>query len=490
MGKRTKSWNERGVSTVIGFVLVTGVIISGMAIMAILGGSQLGDIGEQYETKQTVNTMASFDSDASLVALGSSSVRQVNFGSGSGTRYVEPTTGRLTIVSVDGTNRTVIANTTLGEVRSEVGDTDIVYQGGGVWRHADGNTTMVSPPEFHYQAQTLTFPVVTVENQYAGSGSSLTIENNGTEQLFPNETLSNPVSGATIRVEVRSRYHEGWARYFQTRTTGAVEHDRSEDLAAVNLTAPADGIFDYSVATTAGGSGAITVSGSPYYCGPSSNVYSCPVQRGVNYPSADSAVEREIDDCEPSGCLDLAANLPNLDEGTYYADSDVTIPDGTTVDTSDGNTTIVVDGDVDWQGGGGPPGTQHFDIQGPNRTEFYVNGTVELDGGPNVNTDSTNPDRLLVFVHSSADFASGSGNPEFHGLIYAPGSEFDIDGGGSASNFVGAVVARTANVNGGGNPSVTNVQYDPSIDPNVGIGSDPDLTYLHVTRNNISVTGG
>lgn len=486
MRDQNQPGGRRGVTTVIGFVLVISIVIGGTTLILVLAQGQVSDTKTQYAKQRAENAMAEFDSHASLVALGASSTQEVQFGQRGGDITVNEGAGRLTITIINGTgNRTEVLNTSLGAVRNEVGNTDFVYQGGGVWRHQNGHTRMVSSPEFHYRDRTLTFPAVVVEGDYSGKGSSVYVENNGTNRVYPNETLSNPLSGSIVRVEVQSRYHEGWADYFETRTQAGVDRYPSQDRVAVNLTTPIESLFDSSVTTTESGSGAI----DPESCinSDSGTGFECPTTTGEDLPSATPLVEDEISECESGGCQDLSAEIADgtLENGTYYHDGDFQIGPGmTTLDTSSGNINIVVNGDLTFKGSGGP-GTTDVEIVGDGGVKFHVKGNLEASGNPAVNTGG-DPSQLLVLVHSSAgEIGFAAGTPQFTGVLYAPNTDFEIRGGGAVTNNVfGAVVADTATANGNGY-----VEYDETLDLALNLRFDPELTYLHVTKNRVNISG-
>lgn len=247
----------RGQSETIGVVLILGMVILGMS--AVIGfGSQALDATEQRsEVANVEQAMAQFDSKAAQVALGDSAVQSVPLGSG-GTYRVEPDVGTITITHanhVDGTNNDgnsvddgpsdddqLIRSVDLGSVVYEADGTTIAYQGGGVWRKdAAGASRMISPPEFHYRDETLTLPVIDVTTagtqRVAGAPRGVITDDSGTgtESVYPDtsgepnatydvtgEPYANPVQNGIVVIEVRSRYYEGWAEYFETRTEGNI----------------------------------------------------------------------------------------------------------------------------------------------------------------------------------------------------------------------------------------------------------------------------
>ena len=245
----------RGQSSPIGIVLLLGLIIAGATSIAVFGGTVLQDSQDRSEVGQAEQAMTQFDARAAQVALGDSDSQTVQLGGSSGTYSVREDVGRVRLLhgdwngstcadceadyggfdntSSDG-NTTVLYNETLGAIVYESGDTELAYQGGGVWRKsARGGARAVSTPEFHYRDATLTFPLVRVQGSGSTSGDTTArvtrVETASDIYANPPETypdgetkLLNPVENGNMSVEITSEYCEGWRSYFIERTDGDV----------------------------------------------------------------------------------------------------------------------------------------------------------------------------------------------------------------------------------------------------------------------------
>jgi hypothetical protein len=110
---------------------------------------------------------------------------------------------------------------------------------------------------------------------------------------------------------------------------------------------------------------------------------------------------------------------------------------------------------------------------------------MTVTGNTGVNTGG-DPSNLIVMLHSDAGEAVKiAGTPQFTGLIYAPGADLTINGGGvpGTDNVVGAAVVRTATATGHGN-----LEYAaPTV--SVQFETPTDIIYVHGTENRIRVTG-
>ncbi|ELZ46200.1 hypothetical protein C464_11383 [Halorubrum coriense DSM 10284] len=222
--------SERAQSEVLGTVLLLGLTVAVVGTTVALGGAALDDSQRTADFQRVEGAMTQVDSKASLVAHGESPAQRVRMDvrrnadlrvdEDAGWMRIEVTTSE----SPNATNETV----PLGAVVYERGGDTVAYQGGGVWRSTGGGSTMVSPPEFHYRGtggtETLTLPLVTIENSSERLGDEVRITGSGArpEQVFPSPNGSNPLLGGNVTITVQSDYADAWGRFFETRTSASV----------------------------------------------------------------------------------------------------------------------------------------------------------------------------------------------------------------------------------------------------------------------------
>lgn len=464
---------SRGQSAVVGYILVIGLSLAVVGVVVTVGGMAITDMEQSAQASQAETAMTAFDSRAAEVALGESPRQSMRLG-GDGQVSVDEGAGELVVEWSNNGTTEEVANETLGTVVYESGDRTIAYQGGGVWRAERNWSTMVSPPEYHYRDRTLTFPIIKVEGDTSAASPDdrLIVRESGFEQHFPNENRSNPLEGGHVQVTVTSDYHHGWKTFFETRTEGDVTHEPENRTVWVNLTVPFSETFENGVAATSSDPDAIDTDGN------ASSEFENP-DTGVDRPSASPKVEQWITNCESGGCEDLPTPTTDgtLDNGTHYADEDVTLDD-VEYDTGSGDVHVVVDGNLEFAG-------DTHTVSGDGNVTFYVNGSVRVTGETEVNTGG-DPTDLLVVMHSDGgNFSTSSGNPQFTGLIYAPNTELEINGGGNTDNIVGAAVVERAYANGNGN-LVHEMDDDFVFD--MDLAEVSYVTYLHVTENRIEVS--
>jgi len=485
-------------------VLVLALVIGGTTAVVVIGSSAINDTRTQLDASSAEKAMTQLDSQASLVALGQSQSQTVKLGSTGANNYtVSDSAGSMSIVFTNAStgNSTTLMETNMGEIVYD-GDAGsrVAYQGGGVWRsHGDGGSVMISPPEFHYRDETLTLPLVTISNDTSIRGDAV-IKAGETTREYPNETLSNPLRGGSITITIQSDYHEGWDSYLESRTQGTVTHDPANQTVEITLTVPVETEFDNSVATVAED-------------GLSNEAaFEKPYKGGVSAPVPDSRINEQIQDCEENGCTELSGPVDSdtLTEGTYNA-SGSTIFRNVTYDTDGADIDVVIDGDLTFEG--------THEIEDGGNVTFYIKGDMTVKGNAEVNTGG-DPNDLLLMIHSEGDsVAASSGTPQFTGLVYAPGSDFVLNGGGKCgrggnsdaedkgkdkdknedkgkdkdknedkgnsceANVVGSLVMNTAD--GGGNGDVN---HAGKITRSLDFTTTSAITYLHVSENRIIVT--
>jgi hypothetical protein len=470
----------RAQSGPVGFLLIFAIVIAGTTVLVALGSGAITGTQEELGSNNAENALTQLDSQAALVALDNSERQRVNLGAASAGDYrVDGDAGRMTLSFDSGGTTTELFETSMGAVRYDGGDgSAVIYQGGGVWRTSrGGGSVMVSPPEFHYRDETLTMPLVIARgNQTMSNRASVSHFN--TTQYYPNQSIDtsyvNPLETRNLKVTVQSAAYQGWGAYFEERTEGTVTYDHPNNEVTIELIPPFDETFDNAVATTA--EGGITVK-------PPKNSNPSPYAEGVNYPSPDSRIEDQIADCDTGGCTNgIPATIDS--PGTYYHGSSSDYTGTLTVDDPGDNVTVVVDGEFD-----------PYDVDIENVDEDYsVTVLVRQDftisaSGDRLNEVDGEPEEFKTVVHSDGE-VNQNGDAGMVGLIYAPGSHCDLNGGGSVDpNIEGGVVCETMRING----DPVEFQYDPAIEEaNLDIRDPqaPRLQYLHVSTNVVNVTSG
>lgn len=455
-----------GQSNPLAVVLLLGITITGTGTIVVFGATALEATQSEADIGQAEQAMTQLDSRASLVAHGSSNVQRASINTQSGAGLQVTDGGQMVITKSNASGSFELMNTSMGAVVYERSGTTVAYEGGGVWRkppRSDGSV-MISPPEFDYESGTLTLPLVLVRGE-ANSGD-LTLRQNGTTGYYPSAGEQNPLENGSVNVTVTSEYYRAWGSYFEERTAGNVSYDDPSQTVEIELVVPFDEAFDDTIAST-GTSPGIDINGN--------DPLPTPSEQGVAYPTVDSRIESEISAC--GGCPTFSGGdtlTPSSDQ-TYIRNGD--FDGGLAVDTSGGDVRLVVDGDAKFD--------NTVDVSGSNNVTVLVREDFTVSS-TEVNHPSTgNAEQFRTLVHSDGE-VDGNGDYKYVGLIYAPGSTVDLNGGGSLSpNIEGGVIGEEISING--NPN--DFQYDPAVENvDLGLGAGgPRIVYLHVSTTKIEI---
>jgi hypothetical protein len=482
---RGREAGSRAQAETMGFVLILGLSLAVVTVSVALGSAVIDDASADAQVASVKNSMAHVSSRMSLVALGESDRQRFDLGQlPDGSVTVREDSGELTLTYARPNEpNTVFYDRSLGAVAYTSESREIAYQGGGVWRKRGANSTMVSPPEYHYHGNTLTLPIVNVTGEGGVSGRVTGVVSSVGEPTRVDPGVANPLINGTIVVEIQSDYYQGWYQFLNQRAEGSTEIYHHNRTVISELVVPQEVQLDQAIA----------ISPQSQYSPPNGNAAQVadPVQATV--PSADPIVDQKVSDANSShdslgaGCSVSGGVLSGapctLDDGTYYFDGDLALGSDVVFDTSAGNVTFVVDGSFDLSG---------HDVvvadASDNGVTYYVNGSIETDANTHVYTSHTpEPEsRRNTFFVSGNALAEDSGNAgELDAVIYAPDATVDLQGGGN-TRIRGALVANSLEVQGGGNIVIG---YDDALDDaSISVTrSTNQITYLHVSENRVLV---
>lgn len=436
--------------------------IASVAALFVVGGTVIGDTRADAEQAQMENAMASFSSKASLVGLGESGNQRFSLGRVSeGDVTVKPNAGKVTMwLNTSNGDVEEIGNTSLGAMVYHSDGTEIAYQGGGVWTRQGSYSRMISPPEYHYQLSTLTFPIVTIRGEGRSGGAVRGKVRSGADinPWFPapdNNDFSNPLDNGTVTIEIESRYCTGWETFFSDRSQGSIKEQCGDnETVVVDLVVPFELSADKTVIARS-----VTEKG---------NVDADEYETSVNAPSVSSEVDTKIEDCE--GSCEPLLDSGTVNAGTYWSESDYDSTGDLTFNTSGGDVEAVINGDIDLNG--------DVVIEGGGNVTFYVHDDVNLQPR-DFNVDG-NATQLSILVHTSGETVDLTNSLHYVGIIYAPGSNINI---GGKATIEGSIVGDTVNKLHG-NANITGVE---ELDGYQIVGGNRPLTYFHVSENAVEV---
>ncbi|KZX49111.1 hypothetical protein [Haloarcula sp. K1] len=221
---------DRGVSHVLGVVLLASAVIVGAVLIVQVGQQTIGDVNDDANVELAEEVLLSVDqsfqrSDTNESVEIPDRVRSDVAVSGNAAYNL----------TLNGRSACSTGNRSLQTIRYQKNGQQVGYQGGGVWRMTESGATMSSPPAVNYDEGALSVSFANISGQQI-QGSSVAIQSNATAKrsheaalqmaLFTDASyedartgsISSPsyectpsqVANATLTIE-NSSYARAWA---------------------------------------------------------------------------------------------------------------------------------------------------------------------------------------------------------------------------------------------------------------------------------------
>ncbi|QLG49222.1 DUF7289 family protein [Natrinema halophilum] len=473
---------RRGQTHVLGIVLLIGIVVTGSAAVVLFGVTGLDAYESAAEIERAERSLLEF-THATHTAMGISGESvPITLGSvDHGSVETDEDVGRLRITFESASGTEVLYDEPLGAHRYVNADTEIAYQGGGLWR-SDGNGSVpVSSPPLEYRDGTLTFSAVrvTARGNRRGDVDGVVRQSRPPTSVDLRERdRAVGRQGGVVRIDVESAYCDGWEREIGEAVPGRVTEGCSEgrpDRVRFGLTVPpAIGTVDSAIAARVvdvhrnappieGVVRAETVD--------EDRVDGRVFESGYDYPSADAYVEALVENCQATEFDDLEGEIS--EPGRYCVD---TIDDDLTFDTSEGDIEVVVRDAI-----GDPNYEEEIRVEGENDLTIAVDGPISARADAVIGNES-DPGQTQLLVSADGTVTTASGGPTVAALVYAPDSNVSVQGN---PTIEGSIVADHVDV-GNIRPGV--IAYDGRIAAtDVVSESGSPLRYFDVSAYELSI---
>lgn len=233
--------DRRGVSHVLGVVLLVGIVMASVGLIAMVGASTIGNSQDSVEYERAKLAMGELGDAAHGTSGGIN--ESVDFGPGAAENVrVDESAGNFTVRNVYPSNGSVNVEKSrrLGKVVYEGSGREVAMQGGGVWEKtsdANGSAVFQRPP-VDYRNQTKQYPSLTMSIvQIDGESRSGFVDLAGTtnvselldERALPPET--------ELQMVVTSDYYDAWGSVFENQIGERfVDYDDENQTVQVTLT--------------------------------------------------------------------------------------------------------------------------------------------------------------------------------------------------------------------------------------------------------------
>lgn len=240
------SGNDEGVSEIFGYVIILGIVVSGLALVLLLVVSSIQSTKDNSQLKEVEQGFTVMDSRLSKARFSTSIFQEAAFKLNDGTVIVDDSYSNSYIMVYEDNQQLyplpVGSNVALGTIKCVTDSGEIAYQGGGVWALYDKDTLnerceMISPPDFDYNGVTLTLPIMRIirnnnpnsilgSEAVSGRDNIIFIDSSSSGKIdlkFPvpggvNPADTNPIlKDKVIKIVVKSDYYRGWESYFRER---------------------------------------------------------------------------------------------------------------------------------------------------------------------------------------------------------------------------------------------------------------------------------
>lgn len=476
----------RAAATLLGLILLIGMVAVVSGSIFLVADDAVTGIEQRSEQERVEGAFVELSQQMQTASTTEDVARTIDLEVGQDGAIVRENTGRINVTS-DALDDDAIDDLMIGTIEYESDDgTTLAYEAGAVFRETGNETQVVSTPSIHYDTatKTLTLPLVTATGDHRLGSGDVTFVHNETTTFQE----ANVVENESVTITIQSNYYRGWETFFQQQAgdTSVQEVDHENRTIEVQI-----GYLDVEDAYEDG----IIVSEN-FDDFDNADVEDGTVRKG-SMPQLDAVIAEMVADYEdesPPPESGTASGGTTYYTGNLHVDSD----DELTFDTSGGNTTVIVDGNVTVEGSlvADPHATD-------NELKIYTTEHIDVEGG-NVSVENGTAKHLQMYGTSETHVGIGPGGSTFEGTIYAPRDETwgnrdnEVFHQGQCQEqvcmqsnveFTGALVASSTNVHS----ASVEFAYDDSLENNdIELYPDsytlpPQLTYLNVAHHEVAV---
>ncbi|MFA9424821.1 hypothetical protein [Natronorubrum sp. A-ect3] len=484
-GAESTIMSGRAQSTLIGIVLLLGMVAIGSLGIFLVASDMLTDVEQESEHDRVEQGFVELSQQMAAVATNDDVSRSMDLDTGESGAVVMTNTGNIHIHGGE-----VDDNISIGAIEYEGEDgTKIAYQAGGVFRETMNQTQVKSAPPVHYEDETLSFPVVEIDDQGNLGSGDVTLTKTDTKPVSSPSTIENDV----ITINVTSQYYLGWKQYFEEQAGN--DGDPIQEYGELNETHGYVNVEFGTVDIEAVFENAVTVEQEPTRSS-AGEIHGNVQHEGVHIDPIDDKIESLIDTAKTE-YTPLNNSVDEITAGEYYVEDGFNTTDYDKIDVADGDIIIVVNDSINVNDQTSVEGWEEDknEVQIYTNNNMNVNGELFVDESPHAHgmnapdQEDVNSQHLQVYGNSSFEMILGSGGDFFEGLVYAPKGEIYTAGGSGDTNIYGSVVAGDVDLGSSGNSEIWHDNSLDGFEPETQNGGTlpPDITYLNVVKHILEI---
>ena len=326
---------DRGVSELVGVVLLFGIVIAGSAMIFVSGTAVTEDIRAEGRVDAASSAVAEMDSSVqSLAQRRGNDQEAVSMGAVDPNKAEIRDTGELEIQINGESACTATMNLSALEYDDD-GGTTIAYEGGAIWKRTDAGIVTQKAPELGFQNGALQLQVVRIDGSV--EDDEMSIDYDRAESISKTEDVCNALFATSncrrpqeLSITITSDYYQGWTDHLESQFGAS---NVTVDADAQRVTAEADLDVEYDVIDIPGsGPGTIVTSPSGddrLRAGPASPLYAgvTPAGDTVEYSGTVTFLgSMNADLHEYTSAEETWDNETVVDDVTLWANRSVQLP--------------------------------------------------------------------------------------------------------------------------------------------------------------------
>lgn len=225
--------DKNAVSELVGYLILVSVAVTAIGIIYAMSMPQLTDSQNQAAFQSVEQAFTVLDTHMSKSQYSNDLSQMTEMKLNGGKLAVNDAEGTITI-NFKNYNHNPVYTGKLGTIIYTLNGREVGYEGGGIWEgYSDGGSAMISAPDFNYNGETLTLPLMQIvdsgANSMSGTGTAYITSKSQPkpESIYPNDKYVaettrqiNPVRADEVTVIIKSRYYQAWANYINSNTDG------------------------------------------------------------------------------------------------------------------------------------------------------------------------------------------------------------------------------------------------------------------------------
>ncbi len=208
--------DDRAVSDVLAFTIVFSIIITSVALTYTIGFGAIQDAQEGEQSRNAERAMVALGTNFEAVERGEVAGRAGQVALRGGALDV-PDDATMNVTVVNSSGATTSGDVTIGSLTYTQEETELAYQGGGVFRSDDGNSIVVQQPQVRCGDDRAVVTIVQLVSDESGISGQTSVEITAAAQgspslVYPSETRSASAQQVTLNLS-NTRHGEAWERY-------------------------------------------------------------------------------------------------------------------------------------------------------------------------------------------------------------------------------------------------------------------------------------